>query len=232
MAGLRGAGHVRIAARGRTGPISRRRTAHARFRYVLTAHHCISTQAVADTAVAWWFYKRDACGSSATPTYRITDEDVGAERLATSAEQDSTLLRFRGRIPSGLTFSGYTNRNIPAPDKPDNFFEDLFDPGLHATIPAYGLHHPDGGVMKYSRGSIVFQDDTSAEGQTVIDAYHVKRSSPPSGNSTSMLILIAEAPGEVTDTEETMDPSPISSQSSCGARSPWNSSEMARCTPI
>ena len=142
--------------------------------YVLTAHHCISTQAVADTAVAWWFYKRDACGSSATPTYRITDEDVGAERLATSAEQDSTLLRFRGRIPSGLTFSGYTNRNIPAPDKPDNFFEDLFDPGLHATIPAYGLHHPDGGVMKYSRGSIVFQDDTSAEGQTVIDAYHVK----------------------------------------------------------
>ena len=59
-----------------------------------------------------------------------------------------------------------------------------------------------------------------------------KRSSPPSGNSTSMLILIAEAPGEVTETEETMDPSPISSQSSCGARSPWNSSEMARCTPI
>ena len=47
-----------------------------------------------------------------------------------------------------------------------------------------------------------------------------------------MPILIAEAPGEVTESEETMDPSPIASQSSCDDRSPWYSSDMGRCTPI
>ena len=104
--------------------------------YFLTANHCLSTGTVARTVEARWFYQRESCGSTQIdPRYATTYG--GADLLATSVAQDSTLLRFKEELPGGLVLSAWSA-----------------DP---VSIPAqvYGIHHPDGGVKKYSAGHVV-----------------------------------------------------------------------------
>lgn len=101
--------------------------------YFLTANHCISDQTTADSMVAVWYYQRSGCeptdGLAAySQTYR------GAELLTTSVAQDSTLLRLRGGLPLGpYTFAGWTT-DIPQ------------------IYQVYGIHHPGGGLKKFSLG--------------------------------------------------------------------------------
>ena len=79
--------------------------------YFLTAHHCVSTAAVARSVEARWFYQRESCGSE-----RIDSRDEttpgGAVVLATSVAQDSTLLRFRRSLPGGLFYSGWSADSV------------------------------------------------------------------------------------------------------------------------
>ena len=108
--------------------------------YFLTAHHCVSTNAVARTIEARWFYQRASCGSE-----RIDPRDEttlgGAVVLATSAAQDSTLLRFRRSLPGGLTYSGWSADPLSYPAQ------------------VYGIHHPDGDVKKYAGGRATGHED-------------------------------------------------------------------------
>ena len=110
--------------------------------YFLTAHHCVSTGPVARSVEARWFYQRASCGSE-----RIDARDEttygGTDLLATSAAQDSTLLRFRRSLPGGLTYSGWSA-----------------DPVTHPTS-VYGIHHPDGDVKKYSAGTTTGHQDAA-----------------------------------------------------------------------
>ena len=101
--------------------------------YFLTANHCVSTGAEAGSVVARWFYKRAACGGSGIDS-RDTTTYGGTDLLTTSVAQDSTLILFRASLPGGLSYSGWTPRQITHPTN------------------VYGLHHPDGDVMKYSAG--------------------------------------------------------------------------------
>ena len=109
--------------------------------YFLTANHCVSTPVEARTVTAYWFRQRVACGSRDIDA-RFTVTTGGADLLATSVEQDSTLLQLK-RLPTGrvLHFSGW-NAN----------------PVSEATD-VYGLHYPNDdtdqyrGVMKYSSGA-------------------------------------------------------------------------------
>ena len=103
--------------------------------YFLTAHHCIANAGVAESVTTLWFYKRAACGGSGIDS-RYTVTNIGTNLLTTSAAQDSTLLRYKTLLPTGLpyAYSGWSNRSIPN------------------STAVYGLHHPDGGVMKYSAG--------------------------------------------------------------------------------
>ena len=108
--------------------------------HFMTANHCVSTSAEARTVVAYWFNQRAACGSSDVDS-RFVVTTGGADLLATSVDQDSTLLRLN-RLPTGhpLYFSGWSA-----------------DPVSQETD-VYGLHYPvdgndpNGGVMKYSSG--------------------------------------------------------------------------------
>ena len=61
--------------------------------YFLTAHHCVPKE-VANTVEAWWFFRRAACGLVEIDE-RFTVTYGGADVLATSLAQDSTLLRLR-----------------------------------------------------------------------------------------------------------------------------------------
>ena len=123
--------------------------------FLMTAHHCISTSSAAATLEATWFFRNRTCGGDDADQYRTTVG--GADLLATSADQDSTLLRLRNPGPSGVTLSGWSAQ------------EDDQRPG--ATV--VGLHHADGGPMKYAAGVVAghtdveLQDD-EGEGQFLI----------------------------------------------------------------
>ena len=103
--------------------------------YVLTANHCISTPDVAATLSIRWFYQRSACGGT-TLDSRSTTTSGGADLLATSATEDSTLLRIKGSVPGGLWYSGWNPNRITHPRN------------------VYLIHHPagGGGVRRYSVG--------------------------------------------------------------------------------
>ena len=108
--------------------------------YFLTANHCVSTGTVARTVEARWFFQNSNCDGTAVDP-RLAATYGGADLLATSVAQDSTLLRFKRDPPGGLLYSGWSAR-----------------PESH-PISVYGIHHPAGGVKKYSAGTTTGQSD-------------------------------------------------------------------------
>ena len=102
--------------------------------YLLTANHCISTQDVADTLSVRWFYRRSACGGGGIDS-RDTTTSGGADVLATSEAQDSTLLRLEGSLPGGLLYAGWRINPITHPAR------------------VLGIHHPAGEVKRYALGT-------------------------------------------------------------------------------
>ena len=113
--------------------------------YFLTANHCVSTPEVAHTVEAWWFFRRAACGLVALDE-RFERTYGGANLLAASASQDSSLLRLRGEIPAGVTYAAWSA-----------------DPVLHPAV-VHGLHHPRGDELKYSAGRTLGQIDVEVRG--------------------------------------------------------------------
>ena len=124
--------------------------------YFLTAHHCVSTVSVARSVDALWFYQRRSCRSNENDR-RLARTTGGADLLATRGTQDSTLLRFRRSVPSGLLYSGWSISRV-----------------FHPTS-VYGIHHPDGGVKKYSAGRTIRTTDWTLieSGIRVVNGYDV-----------------------------------------------------------
>ena len=108
--------------------------------YILTASHCVSTGTVARTVEVRWFFQNSSCEGTAVDSRQATTYG-GADLLATSAAQDSTLLRLKRDPPGGLLYSGWSAR-----------------PESH-PVQVYGIHHPAGGVKKYSAGATTGQRD-------------------------------------------------------------------------
>ena len=102
--------------------------------YFLTANHCLDTQRSANTAEAWWFYQRESCGDAGLDP-RFVRTFGGADLLSTRRSSDSTLLRFRGSLPEGLAFSGWSSGAISHPSG------------------VYGIHHSGGTVKGYAEGT-------------------------------------------------------------------------------
>ena len=81
----------------------------------------------------------------------------GADLLATSLAQDSSLLRLRGDLPGEVAYSGWSA-----------------DPVLHPAV-VHGLHHPRGDEMKYSAGRTLGQTDVEVTNLgTVLNAIVVR----------------------------------------------------------
>ncbi len=103
--------------------------------YFLTAGHCVDTDEVARTVLAWWFYQRSAC-DAAPPDRNVETRTSGARLLATMGEGligasqdpdpdgDMTLLQLTGPLPDGVVFQGWD-----AGPQPDD-------------APVTGIHHP------------------------------------------------------------------------------------------
>ena len=103
--------------------------------YLLSAEHCIGSQAAASSVTTDWFYRAAACNSAALSpaTQRVYG---GATLLHASADTDTAFLRMNAPAPAGTVFAG-------------SYFG-----GVAAGTPVLGLHHPQGGVQKASQGSV------------------------------------------------------------------------------
>lgn len=103
--------------------------------YFLTANHCISSAAEAESLQTDWFYRTPICNSrilSSTSERRLG----GATLLYASDGFDMTLLKLNEAPPAGAFFAGW-------------------DAGVQAVGSAVaGLHHPRGDMLKISFGSI------------------------------------------------------------------------------
>ena len=98
--------------------------------YLLTAYHCISTQAEVDTLQVTFFWQRSACNGT-LPDFPLPTMS-GGTLLAlnpTNEGNDMSFIRLKGLIPPGAVAAGWS----------------LAD-GL--TLPSYGIHHPAGSYKR------------------------------------------------------------------------------------
>ena len=104
--------------------------------YLLSANHCISSQAEASSLVTDWFYRSTACNSGVADggTQRRTG---GATLLYATAATDTSFMRLNDAPPAGVVYAG-------------SYFGSL-DPGLALA----GVHHPKGDLQKFSAGILL-----------------------------------------------------------------------------
>jgi Trypsin-like peptidase domain len=98
--------------------------AQDRVPYFLTANHCISTQTVAQTVEAYWFYQTTTCNGGVLRSW--VHSPPGANLLATQRSNDFSLLRLQNNPPAGAVFSGWTSVAQPT------------------GTAVFSLHHPEG----------------------------------------------------------------------------------------
>lgn len=104
--------------------------------YFLSANHCISTQAAATSLRTDWFFRSASCNSF-EPNASTSALQRGATLLYSTAVTDATLMRLNEVPPAGATLAGWDAR------------------GTAVTGTAiYGLHHPQGDLLKYSEGQV------------------------------------------------------------------------------
>jgi hypothetical protein len=101
--------------------------------YFITANHCISSQAVADTINTYWFFEMASCGGP-EPT-SVVRRTKGAELIRTGTKTDYTFLQLDDKPPAGVSYAGWQT----AP--------------LAETAKVIGIHHPAGDLKKWSRGN-------------------------------------------------------------------------------
>lgn len=121
-----------------TGTLLNDLDTETRVPYMLTAFHCISSQAVADTLEAVYLFQSDGC-DGAVPDPDTLPRSLGASLLElnpTDGGNDMCFLRLRGDVPGGVTLAGWTTAAIP------NAF--------------VGIHHPNG---SFKRGTIFARED-------------------------------------------------------------------------
>ncbi|HEY0780959.1 MAG TPA: serine protease [Thermoanaerobaculia bacterium] len=128
-----------------TGGLMNSTNASATIPYLLTAHHCISSQALASTVEAFFDYIDATCGATAAPALDGLPRSIGATLLATGATSDFTLLRLAS-LPAGRGFLGSTS-----------------DPVATGTV-LHRLSHPLGSSMGYSVTTV------TASGPTCLNA--------------------------------------------------------------
>lgn len=101
-----------------------------------TAAHCVSSPRVASTLQSYWFYESNSCQSD-TPKSETTVLSGGARLLYRNTRRDTTLLELKSSPPVGAFYAGWSRLPI---DK--------------TGTPVIGIHHPRGGLMRYSVGKV------------------------------------------------------------------------------
>ena len=125
--------------------------------YFLTANHCVSSQAVAQTVEAYWFYQTTSCNSGVLRSW--VHSPPGANLLATQGSNDFSLIRLQNNAPGGAYFSGWTST------------------AQSTGTSVFGLHHPDGyippSIPSYLRRSTGSITDTNENCLGLVNGYGI-----------------------------------------------------------
>ena len=116
-----------------TGTLLNDADTDSRIPYFMTANHCVNTQSAADTINSYWFFERSYCGGP-NPT-SVVQRTNGGELIATSTSTDFTFLQLDDNPPSGSHYTSWISSAL----------------GASSTV--VGIHHPQGDLKKYSRGT-------------------------------------------------------------------------------
>ncbi|WP_326543102.1 trypsin-like peptidase domain-containing protein [Pseudorhodoferax sp.] len=103
--------------------------------YLLTAAHCIATQASASSLQTFWFYRSSSCNAEVLSAESRTLTG-GATLLYASATTDTSFMRLSSPPPAGAVFADWSA-----------------DPPVVQDA-VFGLHHPRGDLQKISIGSV------------------------------------------------------------------------------
>ncbi|MCS6804756.1 MAG: hypothetical protein NZ823_06365 [Blastocatellia bacterium] len=95
--------------------------------HMLTARHCISTQAVTNTLEVVWLWQQSSCNGT-LPNFASLPRNVSGTLLETNNGNDMSFIRLDGTVPGGVSLAGWTR--APLPDRP------------------YGVHHPAGSFKR------------------------------------------------------------------------------------
>ncbi len=104
--------------------------------HLLTAHHCIASQAAAETLEAWWHDQSASCGS-AERSSRYAAYQGGADLVVSHAASDHSLLRLRKRLPN--TAICWKRWSVE---------------GSRSGETVESVHHPDGGRKEWAEGQV------------------------------------------------------------------------------
>ena len=103
--------------------------------YFLTANHCITRRAVADSITAYWFYENASCGAGPMRP-EMVQVAGGMDWVFADPNTDHTLLKLRGAPPSGAVFAGWNASPLATNDS------------------IVSISHPRGDVKKLALGTI------------------------------------------------------------------------------
>lgn len=103
--------------------------------WFVTANHCLTDQAAANTASFEWFFQATSCGGFFTDS-RDTQTFGGARLLKTSAKNDYSLLKLNVSPPAGVFHMGWDSNRV------------------NKRSLGWGIHHPEGDHTMVSEGRI------------------------------------------------------------------------------
>jgi hypothetical protein len=118
-----------------TGTLVSDGTVSSQVPYMLTAAHCIGSEAAAASLNTFWFFQAASCSGKDAPHYKQLSG--GAALLFADSASDVSLVRLRDRAPDGAWFAGWDASTLA--------------PGT----PTVTLHHPAGDVKKVSVGQSI-----------------------------------------------------------------------------
>lgn len=102
--------------------------------YLLTANHCVGSDAAAGTVVAYFFYQTVSCNGS-NEAYKSLS--TNGDMLVTDGNTDITLMMINRALPAGCTWAGWTSETVPL--------------GTNVTC----ISHPDGARKKITFGTTI-----------------------------------------------------------------------------
>lgn len=112
--------------------------------YFFSAAHCLSLQSEANTLETFWNYETPTCNVDNAGTN--TELTGGADLLYADLPSDVLLLRLRGAPPAGAFFAGWDAGPVTLGQS------------------QIAIHHPQGDIKKYSRGSSPGNEQTDTGG--------------------------------------------------------------------
>ena len=120
--------------------------------YVLTASHCIPGQTEAGSLITYWFFRAAYCNSSPVYDAAMTRVTGGARLLQADMSVDHALLQMVSQPPANVVYAGsyFGWDTLPNPAQPN----DPESISVAPTTGAFGIHHPQGDLQKFSLGTI------------------------------------------------------------------------------